>query len=567
MPIIPEVKEAPSSELPSRALLSYQTPQPQFTQESLDKPDHILNLPDRPGNLHFIRSNRSIAAEEKAEEIVKELMGFVHSFWLLDPKYLWESFVRIVTETFTIAPTVAGPMVVIVGTFYFLNMLGDPLLQASYGIYNSYMVIFFYAVINAVADKLSIMLSVAFGKGSYHSCKKVFTQGLLLYYGVWLFIVLPLMLFAKTILMAMGVPEANADLTQRILYPTLLAQCIQMLSDTLRNFCMSQGKEAMFGKISLINNILGFLCVYVCVIHLNCRLYSPVIGKLLSEGINLGTGLYVYFYQVEEKTRGLVSLSEASEGFLTFTWESIKFMLGSYSEYIGLEVTTFYVANYKDNNIMGAYSSIISIQGCFYMLGMTFAVILRTRMSVLIGMGKYINAKNYFLFFLFSTVVFGIACCIVMLMLGGVLTRGMGSSTVEMSKYFYAMLVVYALAIPNSCTAMSTFIGIKTVGKISYLLKLNVVMVFLNIILSYPIFAYRLNPFWLLAVLYSLITTIDIICAHEAYAGSPWDESLREHHEAETGGAEPDAFENKKENQKPLIELIPIEELSQHKYT
>jgi len=519
LPIIPEVKEAPSSELPSRALLSYQTPQPQFTQESLDKPDHILNLPDRPGNLHFIRSNRSIAAEEKAEEIVKELMGFVHSFWLLDPKYLWESFVRIVTETFTIAPTVAGPMVVIVGTFYFLNMLGDPLLQASYGIYNSYMVIFFYAVINAVADKLSIMLSVAFGKGSYHSCKKVFTQGLLLYYGVWLFIVLPLMLFAKTILMAMGVPEANADLTQRILYPTLLAQCIQMLSDTLRNFCMSQGKEAMFGKISLINNILGFLCVYVCVIHLNCRLYSPVIGKLLSEGINLGTGLYVYFYQVEEKTRGLVSLSEALDGFFPFALESLKFMLGSYSEYICNETTTFYVANYHDNNVMGAYSSISSLQGCYYMLGMTFAVILRTRMNVLIGMGRYAIARNYFLFFLASTVVFGIACCIVMLMLGGVLTRGMGSSTPEMS--------VYALAIPNSCTAMSTFIGIKTVGKISYLLKLNVVMVFLNIILSYPIFTTKSGPHFLLAVLYSLITLLDILCAREAYLNSTWDDSLR----------------------------------------
>ena len=80
----------------------------------------------------------------QARSIVEELVPLNDLLWTLNKTFLIENFWKIVKETMSVAPTVSGPMVVVVCGFLLLNMLADPFLQATFGIFNSWMLIFFY---------------------------------------------------------------------------------------------------------------------------------------------------------------------------------------------------------------------------------------------------------------------------------------------------------------------------------------------------------------------------------------------------------------------------------------
>ena len=144
-----------------------------------------------------------------------------------------------------------------------------------------------------------------------------------------------------------------------------------MNSDFFRTFCMAQGFEDIFGYTSLLSVVVSIICGWYMVIQLELGaigwVYSKIIYETLTTLVALGMMLVT-----EPETRGFTSISETSKGFCKFFCECIKFSIGSYTEFLGYEISSYFVYISHDKTAISAYAAILNCTTLFYSIGETF---------------------------------------------------------------------------------------------------------------------------------------------------------------------------------------------------
>ena len=251
--------------------------------------------------------------------------------------------IGLIYETLTVAATFVGFCLNGLSALICLGIVGQVEHQAAFGILQSITFIFFFALYNSNLDKMGIELSQAFGNKAYDRYKRTTTQGLIVVAVVFLVITMPITLFSEAILTSVGVSESNSVIVGVAMRNCIPMMIISMIADVIRTFCMAQGHESLFGKISLFTTLICFICNYLFIVKYGMLINGYVFATTICYSINLAVAIYVISY-TEPQTRGLVSWSEAMVGFKEFFTESIKFTLGSYAEYIGFETTSYFVA-------------------------------------------------------------------------------------------------------------------------------------------------------------------------------------------------------------------------------
>ena len=73
-----------------------------------------------------------------------------------------------------------------------------------------------------------------------------------------------------------------------------------------------------------------------------------ILAKAIYELMNLVTAIYIVKVKTVPETRNLCSLEELKDGFVGFFIDNLKYVVGSYGEYIGYEnpatlATTSYI--------------------------------------------------------------------------------------------------------------------------------------------------------------------------------------------------------------------------------
>lgn len=447
--------------------------------------DNMKELKELGKNSEVTFQEPLVAEVDEASRVAKELSQFENPPWTLDGDYLWTTFKTLLRETVLLAVSVVGGTLLGCAGYFYLNLLGNPLYQASFGLGNSYMLVFFQAVLMSSLDRVGIQLSVAYGEKNYKLCKKYFAQGAISVAILFIFFTTPLFIYSYDLLAWLGIAEENSYVIGQMckhLFPPII---IQTVGEILKTMCMSQGHEKIFGMVSVISAplamILGYFLVVKCEMYINGWIWA----KGIYETVGLIAAIWVYTQRVHPETRGWPEESWV-DGFLKFFWETLKFTFSTYSEYMGFEVTSYFVAITHDNNAIAAYSAIISVAALVFTTGMAFAFIARTRINLLIGMGRGQTAKNFWIFFEVSCVVFSSFYMILCFFIPDYIAKIFADSSPEMKNIFVQLLFIYGIVMPSEVSCLTSVVAVKSVGKIVQIIGfVFVYYVCMNFIISY----------------------------------------------------------------------------------
>jgi Na+-driven multidrug efflux pump len=300
----------------------------------------------------------------------------------------------------------------------------------------------------------------------------VFNQAIWTNLIMFMLMTIPLFLCAEHILIFANIDPVVAARCQQIMYYMLLADALELAGDTTRVFCMAQGFEEVFGSTSILALIVSVIFGYIFVVRFELGAIGWVFSKCLYEGILLLIALATTL-MTHPDTRGFASFSIVREGYGVFFWDAIKYSLGSYSEFIGYEVASYFVFLTHDIPQIAAYTAVMNFTSLFYSIGETFAIICRTRMNLLIGKELKRTAKNFYIFFMLVLFTMGTLAGVFFYLVRKQVTSAYAESNFYMSEAFEKLFIVYCFCIPSELSIPTTFMGIKTVGGINCLLALN----------------------------------------------------------------------------------------------
>ena len=323
-------------------------------------------------------------ATNQGDQVVKQLEYFSMPLYKIPIMVMVKTMSEIVAQTLMVSLSTVGSQILVSSGYIYLNMNNSSEAQAALGIALSYNLLFFYGFFLSMIDKLGIDLSVSFGAKHYHQTKKILNQGMLVCLLCFCFMTVPGFLFAEQILVSINISPELAKASQEILYYLMIANFIEMNSDFFRTFSMAQGFEDVFGHTSLLSVVVAVICGWYLVVQLQLGavgwVYSKIIYEALTSLVALGMML-----ATQPETRGFISLSETCQGFSSFFCECVKFSIGSYTEFLGYEISSYFVYISHDKTAISAYSAMLNCTTLFYAIGETFQTVCRTRMNILIG--------------------------------------------------------------------------------------------------------------------------------------------------------------------------------------
>lgn len=409
---------------------------------------------------------------DSGDATVAELLYFSSPLLSIPPQVLLLTMYKLVKETLVISFSTLGGQLLALSGYIFLNYIEDNEGQAAVGIVFSYNLVFFYGFSVSLSEKLGIDMSQSFGAKKYSITKKLFSQGMLTNAIFFLCLTTPLFLLSEEILLFANIEPATAARCQQIMYYMLVADLFELGGDIYRVFCMAQGIENVFGQTSILALIISVICGYLFVVKYSLGPAGWVISKIIYEFILFLVAVGAKI-ATQEETKGFCSWEVTFQGYRSFFWESVKYSLGSYSEFLGYEVASYFVFRTNGTAQIAAYTAIFNVTSLFYSTGETFAVICRTRMNLLIGKNLKRTAKNFYIFYLIILFSLGTAFGVLFYCLRKYITLAYAGSNYYMSEAFEDLLIVYCFCIPSELSIPTTFMGIKTVGGINLLIALN----------------------------------------------------------------------------------------------
>lgn len=453
-----------------------------------------------------------VKTETQANQIVKELLPFKDGVGAVPLGHALYVFFTSLYAVFSLAPSLIGRIVVNTSGLIFFNMIKDPQMQATFGVYDGYYFVFYFSLITALLDKFSIEMSVAFGEKSYDKIKDIFTKSGLVCLILFMLVTFPMMAFSSPILTSLGISPDIAEVVQDTTRMSIPLIAINTLSEYIKAFCLSQGHEKVFGYSSLATLTITIIANYFVMVEYRYGIHGWIYTKTANEFITLVITIVVYFRAVPE-TRGYVSLNTALKGFGRFFYDSIKFMFGLYPECLGFELTGFFIALTDNTDQIAAYYCTVNITSMMFCVGFAFAIICRTRMNILLGMGHHEAAKNYFKFYVGFNLVVGGIIGVILYFCRDLLVRLYSDSTEDMKKWFFKLVLIYAIVASTEIAMNTIMVGVKSIGKIGLLLTLNVMFPLLgNLAGGLIIHHYGLNCDAQFANYMAICTFITILC-------------------------------------------------------
>lgn len=479
----------------------------------------------------------SKAGTERAT--VKPLLKFKNGIWSLPKSYLLKSYLQLLKNTLAISGSIVGPVVVNSIGIICLNLKGLGFEQACLGICTSIYLLFGSSLSLSLFDKIGMNLSVSYGKKNFSQMKNSFQKGLLTLAITTMLITFPIMVFSAQFLSAINIAPENIELCQKTLRLLFVLFLMALTGDSLRTYCTAQSLETHFSIISFPNTFLCCFLTYIFVVVFDMKILGYLLARLIFELINISAGLVVYFKFTKKDSRGFASWRETFQDFGSYFKDSIFFIAGGYCEYIGYEATTFFVAQLHDNDQMAAYTATYNICGLIYTLGVSIAIICRTRINILVGLGLKTTARNVYMFYCISAFVTGLGFSILFPTYRNILAWLYSDSNPKIRSCFLSLeLIYFVFYAPFECALYSVMIGIKTLGKIKTLLKANIgILLVANVLSSWGVFSVGGQAPHLWATLLGWLVILNLILLYLSL-NSDWKEIKEEDFELPPPGPE-----------------------------
>jgi Na+-driven multidrug efflux pump len=345
--------------------------------------------------------------------------------------------------------------------------------QSGFGIAVVFTWIFHYAILVAMYDKFGMEWSRAYGIGDFKLLKKSMNQGAVVLVTTLSTITLPMYLMSEKALLLAGIVAPVAKNASVVLHYMIGFVVVQTLQEFTKLFCLAQEVEAIFGLMSIIATITTSALMYWLMMVKGWGVLGLVCSKIIYESILLLVGIATTLYRTNPAGRGFVGVTTALDGICNVYYDSFKYALGSYTEYIGFMISNYFVILTHDENQIAAYSLVDNLLTITYTVGEAFATIMRTRMNILIGKNLHSVAKRFFIFFFTSNLIMALIMTMVVYFCQQKLVFMLASSNPKLSEYFSSLMYLFILYGTGSMLICTVMVGLKSTGQINFLLGWN----------------------------------------------------------------------------------------------
>jgi len=308
-------------------------------------------------------------------------------------------------------------IVVIFVNFIYIGMLGDPLLEASFGLGVSYFMFLFMSLnlgcfeVTGIdcAQVWGMTAAVAKEKG-IDKAKKMsssLAKGCILLCIVLCFSTI-MFIYAKEVLIAISIAEVNAVQTGAMVVWLIPGIILQGFNFQVQAFILAQGVTIPFGVANIVSIVV---CSCICnwlTFDLQVGILLFPICKTIMEIINLFANIYAIFFSIKKGSIVCVSFSEVKKDLGGFLCKGFKFIIGLYAEFLGFEFNTYLASLTHDQNEITAFVSWVNIAGFLFTIGLGFSNVTRQRVSSYIGKESPVQALNAARFFTFMAAVVGL---------------------------------------------------------------------------------------------------------------------------------------------------------------
>ena len=394
--------------------------------------------------------------------------------------------------------------------FYACNKAKDPLLTSTLSLATFFNTMSIQSMNYASAEKAGIAMSQAYGAKDYRGVKKYFCQSLLMGLVYASVISIPLMLFTEEILLALHIMPELAKSVKGFYWKIALIDIFRLVGDLLMVFASSQGIETTFFGLMITNMLIssGFMC-FLC-FCLGLVLDALVYSLILFQAFNLIIFSKVYLFECDKKTIGMVSFSEAMDGFMNYMKDWTKYFVGIWIEWIAWEVSTYFAALTNDINQVAAFGSIINVAYISIMLQFGFRMVARSRINYLIAKGYIDAAKRCFFLIFVGIICLNILLGTLIFFLRGYIADFYASNIDETHDYLMQLLIVYSIGMSSDPIYGLLSLISRVIDHIGFSIILNgTLMIGLMSAIHYVIVkVLHLTVFWLIVNMYSTFALV-----------------------------------------------------------
>ena len=451
--------------------------------------------------------------KKKVNPLLKDLLTFQSSTCGSSLKVMMRMIGEATTYSIITSFTNIGSPLLSAAGFVLLNSTGDTLAQAALGISLSYNLLFYYGYILPLTDKLCIDMSLAYNARHFEHAKRIFNLGVYFSAMLFIFFTMPFFMFSKNILQFANIDANVALRCQDMLEMLLVSNVIETISDLLRIVALSQGYTNIFGHTSILAVVISIICAYLFVGVYGLGAMGWILSKYIYETIQLLVAVAL-FVSSDGRARGLLAWEQIRSEFPRFFFATMKEVFGAYSEFVGYEITSFFIFFTQNIHQIAAYTAILNFASLFSSLGESLAMILKSRMNLLISKGHKNTARNYFKFYICATALLGFILTAVIVLIRKYVAAIYVNSSLESESTLSNLILVYAFCMAGELTHLSSFLVVRIGGNMRYLIIVNIsLFIFVNFLNSYYLAIIKgYGPVELFASLQVLFHIENLLC-------------------------------------------------------
>ena len=441
---------------------------------------------------------------------------------------LWMEAMKIgITYSCTPAYTLIGLMM--------MNFVGDTEVQAAFGLVGTFFSLFFYSLIVPLQDKAGIEISRFIGEGDFKKVRKVFLQCLVASLLFVVFITAPIFFTSDKILNSIQLPSNVVDRAKPVLQILIISCFAKAVNLPIQTLCFSQNIEQDYASGYAVSLLLASVSSYLLVFKAGLGVYGWLLGSMIFDLVTFALNLKILLNDADPRSWGKVSFEEFRSDFFSFCFSSLQFSLSSYTEFIGYEVTYYFIYRNPNTEETAAVVIMLNMSIFTFCFSESLATVFRTKLNALIGMRKFKQARRFFVLFCASTGLLSLVYSLAVFLLRPFLTYILASSTPSLKLNFGLISNAYCFFCIIELMLLTATMVPKSLGKVAMVTALNVLLlVLVNSALNYLITAVlHLKVIVNLISMYSIMALIAVICLSYGLKASWRPETTEENSENE----------------------------------
>ena len=403
-----------------------------------------------------------------AQQLSEQLRPMDESLAGCSPTYLAEVYWSCAWQALKLLPNTASILFTSVLMYSLLTYTKQPEAAAAFGMYGSFYFVFCTTVQASLMEKFGQEISRGVGKKDYQYVRKMATQGMMAMLIFFLAFNIPTLWFSDRILTTIGIDTHLVPTVAHVLRLQIFVLLVQLPADMLNAFCMAQGLESEISRVGIFGCLVSSATQAVLVLGLHTGIEAFVYGSLAAAICSLANALLV-LPKCHPETRGFADPMTASVGLTTYLSDSLYFFLAIVGECSGANITAFFIAARHDTTALGAYTATRNCGAFVFRTGLSLASVSRTRINILIGMGKHQTAKNFYTFYAFGNLCVAVAFAAVFLMTREYLAMVLaGQSEDNRVKFITTMSFYSCFCCLSEMSLAPCLLGLRTLGKAHY---------------------------------------------------------------------------------------------------